>query len=417
MGSEDKFKIQKIKAREILDSRGNPTVEVDLFTAGGMARAAVPSGASTGTNEALELRDGGKRYGGKGVQKAVDNVNKLIARHVHGRDVRLQGELDEALIELDGTENKDKLGANAILGVSMAACRAAAMGKGVPLFVHIAGISGNKNMVLPVPSMNVINGGAHAGSSLAVQEFMIQPFADTFKEALRMGAETYQVLKGIVKEKHGKSAINVGDEGGFAPAIQDTEEAISLIMKAIEQAGYHGKIMLALDSAASGFYKDAAYHIDGKKLSTGGMVDYYAALAGKYPIISFEDPFEEEDWRGFTQLTQKVGQKVTVIGDDLLVTNVKRIRKAVEMEACNGLLLKVNQIGTVSEAIEAAKYAMQNKWKVMVSHRSGETEDSFIADLVVGLGTGLLKTGAPCRSERNAKYNQLLRIEEEMLSK
>ncbi|MFH0956928.1 MAG: phosphopyruvate hydratase [Candidatus Aenigmatarchaeota archaeon] len=417
MGSDEKFKIQKIKAREILDSRGNPTVEVDLFTSAGMARAAVPSGASTGSQEALELRDGGKRYGGKGVQKAVENVNKLIARHVHGRDVRLQGELDEAMIELDGTENKEKLGANAILGVSMAACRAAAMGKGVPLFVHIAGISGNKNMMLPVPSMNVINGGAHAGSSLAVQEFMIQPFADTFKEALRMGAETYQVLKGIVKEKHGKSAINVGDEGGFAPAIDSTEEAISLIVKAIDQAGYHGKIMLALDSAASGFYKDATYHIDGKKLSTGGMVDYYAALAGKYPIISFEDPFEEEDWRGFAQLTQKVGQKVTVIGDDLLVTNVKRIRKAVEMEACNGLLLKVNQIGTVSEAIEAAKYAMQNKWKVMVSHRSGETEDSFIADLVVGLGTGLLKTGAPCRSERNAKYNQLLRIEEELLSK
>jgi enolase len=417
MGSDEKFKIQKIKAREILDSRGNPTVEVDLFTGAGMARAAVPSGASTGAAEALELRDGGKRYGGKGVQKAVENVNKLIARHVHGRDVRMQGELDEAMIELDGTENKEKLGANAILGVSMAACRAAAMGKGVPLFVHIAGISGNKKMSLPVPSMNVINGGAHAGSSLAVQEFMIQPFADTFTEALRMGAETYQILKGIIKEKHGKSAINVGDEGGFAPAIDSTEEAISLIVKAIEKAGYHGKIMLALDSAASGFYKDATYHIDGKKLSTGAMVDYYAALSSKYPIILMEDPFEEEDWRGFTELTKKIGPKVTIVGDDLLVTNVKRIKKAVEMGACNGLLLKVNQIGTVSEAIEAAKYATSNGWKVMVSHRSGETEDSFIADLVVGLGTGLLKTGAPCRSERNAKYNQLLRIEEEILSR
>jgi enolase len=416
-GSSDRFKIQKIKAREILDSRGNPTVEVDLFTGAGMSRAAVPSGASTGTHEALELRDGGKRYAGKGVLKAVENVNKLIARHVHGRDVRLQGELDEALIELDGTENKGKLGANALLGVSMASCRAAAMGKGVPLFAHIAEISGSRKMVLPVPSMNVINGGAHAGSSLAVQEFMIQPFADTFSEALMMGAETYQILKGIVKDKHGKSAVNVGDEGGFAPPIENTEDAISLIVKAIEKAGYHGKIEIALDSAASGFYKDGAYHVDGRKLSTGQMVDYYKALAAKYPIISFEDPFEEEDWRGFTELTKQVGQKVTVIGDDLLVTNVKRIKKAVEMGACNGLLLKVNQIGTVTEAMRAAKYATENDWRVMVSHRSGETEDSFIADLVVGLGTGLLKTGAPCRSERNAKYNQLLRIEEEMLSK
>ncbi len=413
----DKFKIEKIKAREILDSRGNPTVEVDVYTWAGMARAAVPSGASTGKHEAVELRDGGKRYGGKGVLNAVENVNGLIAGSLKGKDVREQAKIDEHLIELDGTENKSKLGANALLGVSMAVCKAAAMGKGMSLFKYIASLAQTKDMKLPVPSMNVINGGAHAGNKLDIQEFMIQPFGDTFAESMRMGAETYHVLKKIIKEKHGQDAINVGDEGGFAAPINSTTEALDMITKAIDEAGYHGKIMIALDSAASGFYKDGNYHLDGKKLTVEELVDFYADLSKKYPILSMEDPFDEEDWHGFAALTEKIGKKVTVIGDDLLVTNVKRIKKAVEMDACNGLLLKVNQIGTVTEAMHAAKYAMENGWRVMVSHRSGETSDSFIADLVVGLNTGIIKTGAPCRSERNSKYNQLIRIEEEMLGK
>ncbi len=410
----EKFKIKKINAREILDSRGNPTVEVDVYTGFGLSRAAVPSGASTGKHEAVELRDGGNRYGGKGVLKAVGHVNGILAKNIEGMDVTLQGKIDEHLIELDGTENKSQFGANALLGISMGACKAAAMGKGVPLFRYIASLSGNKKPSLPVPSMNVINGGAHAGNKLDIQEFMIQPFGDTFAESLRMGAETYHTLKGIIKKKHGMDAINVGDEGGFAPPIDSTTEALDLIMTAIDEAGYHGKIMLALDSAASGFYRDGSYHLDGKKFTTEELVEFYRELTEKYPIILLEDPFDEEDWHGFTALTEKIGSKVIIVGDDLLVTNIKKVEKAVKMSACNGLLLKVNQIGTVSEAINAAKLAMDNKWRVMVSHRSGETCDSFIADLVVGLGTGLIKTGAPCRSERLSKYNQLMRIEEEL---
>ncbi len=413
----EKSKIKKIKAREILDSRGNPTVEVDLYTGGGMHRAAVPSGASTGKHEALELRDGGKRYLGKGVLKAVGNVNNIIAPQLQGKDVTMQGEIDEELVELDGTEMKSNLGANALLGVSMAVCKAAAAAKGMPLFRYIAFLSENKDASLPIPSLNVINGGAHAGNALDVQEFMIQPFADTFAESIRMASEIYHTLKGILKKKYGPDAINVGDEGGFAPPLKGTEEAIELILKAVDDAGYHGKVEIALDSAASGFYVNGKYNLEGKRVGTEGLVDWYADLVGKYPIISLEDPCDEEDWHGFVSLTEKVGSRVTVIGDDLLVTNIKRIHKALEMGACNGLLLKVNQIGTVSEAIAAARLAMENKWKVMVSHRSGETCDPFIADLVVGLGTGIIKTGAPCRSERLSKYNQLLRIEEELLGK
>lgn len=413
----EKSKIKKIKAREILDSRGNPTVEVDIYTGHGMQRAAVPSGASTGKHEALELRDGGKRYLGKGVLRAVENVNKIIAPQLQGKDVTGQGEIDEELIEMDGTEMKSKLGANALLGVSMAVCKAAAVAKGMPLFSYIAFLSENKDAMLPIPSLNVINGGAHAGNALDVQEFMIQPFADTFAESIRMASEIYHTLKGILKKKYGPDATNVGDEGGFAPPLKSTEEAIELILKAVDEAGYHSKVQLALDSAASGFFENGKYNLEGKRIGTDGLVEWYADLVGKYPIISLEDPCDEEDWHGFVSLTEKVGPKVTVIGDDLLVTNIKRIHKALEMGACNGLLLKVNQIGTVSEAIAAARLAMENKWKVMVSHRSGETSDSFIADLVVGLGTGIIKTGAPCRSERLSKYNQLLRIEEELLSK
>ncbi|MBN2330740.1 MAG: phosphopyruvate hydratase [Candidatus Aenigmarchaeota archaeon] len=413
----EKFKIKRIKAREILDSRGNPTVEVDLFTGHGMSRAAVPSGASTGRHEALELRDGGKRYLGKGVLKAVENVNSIIAPQLLGKDVTRQEEIDEELVELDGTENRSKLGANAMLGVSMAACKAAASAKGMPLYRYIAFLSENKDPNLPIPSLNVINGGAHAGNALDVQEFMIQPFADEFRESIRMASEIYHTLKGILKKKYGPDAINVGDEGGFAPPLKSTAEAIELILKAVDEAGYHGKVQIALDSAASGFFDKGKYRLEGKRIGTEQLVDWYADLVGKYPIISLEDPCDEEDWHGFVSLTEKVSPKVTVIGDDLLVTNLKRIHKALELGACNGLLLKVNQIGTVSEAIAAARLAMENKWKVMVSHRSGETCDSFIADLVVGLGTGTIKTGAPCRSERLAKYNQLLRIEEEMLAK
>jgi enolase len=413
----DRFKIKKIRAREILDSRGNPTVEVDVHTGCGLARAAVPSGASTGTHEALELRDGGKRYLGKGVLRAVEHVNRIIAPEMQGQDVRKQAEIDEDLVELDGTENKSKLGANALLGVSMAVCKAAAMGEGVPLFSHVAFLAGNKKPVLPIPSLNVINGGAHAGNELDIQEFMIQPFAENFRDSIMMASEVYHTLKELLKKKYGRIAINVGDEGGFAPPLKSADEAIGLILKAAEEAGYHGKVEVALDCAASGFYKDGKYHLDGKKLSTGELIDWYAEMVRKYPIISIEDPFEEEDWHGFVALTEKIGSKVIIIGDDLLVTNVKRIKKAIEMGACNGLLLKLNQIGTVSEAIAAAKLAMENKWRVMVSHRSGETEDSFIADMVVGLGTGLIKSGAPCRSERLAKYNQLLRIEEELQAK
>ena len=412
-----KFNIKQIKAREILDSRGNPTIEVEVHTAGGVFRAAVPSGASTGKHEALELRDGGRRYGGKGVLKAVGHVNRIIGPAIKDDDVCKQEEIDKELIELDGTENKSKLGANALLGVSMAVCKAGASAKGMPLYRYIASLAESKKMVLPVPSLNVINGGAHAGNALDIQEFMIQPFAGSFSESIRMGAETYQVLRGILKKKHGPDAINVGDEGGFAPPLNSTTEALDLLVKAIEEAGYHGKIEIALDCAASGFHEKGRYKLDGKGLSTDKLVDWYAALVKKYPIISIEDPFEEEDWRGFVELTERMGKEVTIIGDDLLVTNPKRIKKALDMGACNGLLLKVNQIGTVSEAIQAANLAMSNGWKVMVSHRSGETEDSFIADLVVGLGTGLIKSGAPCRSERLAKYNQLLRIEEELAAK
>jgi enolase len=409
-----KYSIRKIKAREILDSRGSPTLEVDVETGTGLSRASVPSGASTGKHEAVELRDGGRRFGGKGVLKAVRNVNNIIATALRGRDVRNQNEIDEELVELDGTSNKSSLGANALLGVSMAVCRAAAQAKGIPLYEHLALLSENKGRALPIPSLNVINGGAHAGNELDIQEFMIQPFGSSFSESLRISSETYQVLKGILLKKHGKSAVNVGDEGGFAPPLRSTGEALDILVKAIEESGYRGKVEMALDAAASVFFKKGAYHIEGKSLSTGQMIDFYSDLVKTYRIISVEDPFDQEDWRGFVEFTERLGPKVLVVGDDLLVTNPGRIRKAIETGACNALLLKPNQIGTVSEAISAGRMALDAKWKVMVSHRSGETRDPFIADLTVGLGAGLIKAGAPSRSERLAKYNRLLEIEEEI---
>lgn len=415
--------IKKIIAREILDSRGNPTVEVDVITDKGLSRASVPSGASTGIYEALELRDSEKRYDGKGVLKAVENVNKIIAPTLIGKDPKEQGKIDDSICMLDGTPNKGKLGANAILGVSMAVCKAGALEKGIPLYKHIADIAGVKEFIMPVPSFNVINGGKHAGNKLAMQEFMILPVgAGSFKEALRMGAEIYHALKKIIKAKYGLDAVNVGDEGGFAPDIQDNKEGLELLKKAIKKSGYTGKVRIGMDVAASEFYKEGKYDLDFKNPDNDGhmlknrdqMIKLYKEFIDKYNLISIEDPFDQDDWDSYTKLTEKVGKDVQIVGDDLLVTNSERIQKAIHHDACNALLLKVNQIGTVTEAIESCKLAQENGWGVMVSHRSGETEDSFIADLVVGLRTGQIKTGAPCRGERLAKYNQLLRIEEEL---
>ncbi|MBN2052984.1 phosphopyruvate hydratase [Candidatus Woesearchaeota archaeon] len=416
--------IQSVYAREIIDSRGNPTVEVDLITEDGLFRAAVPSGASTGAYEAIELRDGdNKRYMGKGVLKAVDNVNKKIAPLVKGTDPTKQFEIDQKMIAADGTETKSNFGANAILAISMAACRAGAGAKKVPLYQHIADLAGTKDFVMPVPSFNVINGGSHAGNKLAMQEFMILPLgAKNFHEAVRIGAEVYHNLKKVIKEKYGQDAVNVGDEGGFAPNIQDNREGLELLKEAIAKAGYKGKVKIGMDIAASEFYKDGKYDLDFKNPNNDGsmkktgdeMIELYKGFVKLYDIVTIEDPFDQDDWESYTKLTQQIGKKIQIVGDDLLVTNPKRIKIGIEKKACNSLLLKVNQIGTVTEAIQACKDAQKAGWGVMVSHRSGETEDSFIADLVVGLKTGQIKTGAPCRSERLAKYNQLMRIEEEL---
>ncbi len=409
--------IRKVTAREILDSRGNPTVEVDILTEDSFARAAVPSGASTGIHEALELRDGGKRYKGKGVKRAIKNIDAWIAPKIYDFDCKKQKQLDWLMLKLDGTKNKSNFGANAILAVSMAACKAAALSRGVPLYEYIGSLINNKNFVLPVPSMNVINGGEHAGNELDIQEYMILPTeAKSFSEAVQMCVETYQTLRKIIEKKYGKEAINVGDEGGFAPPLKKSKEPIELILKAIREAGYSGKIKLGLDCAASSFYnkKKNVYVLEGKKFHPMGLIDYYKELVKKYPVASIEDPFEEDDWENFFVLTKEIGKEVQIVGDDLLVTNVERIKRAIDLQACTALLLKLNQIGTVTEAIDACQLARKHGWNVMVSHRSGETEDTFIADLVVGLGTGQIKSGAPCRSERTAKYNELLRIEEEL---
>jgi len=413
-----------LHARQIFDSRGNPTVEVDLQTDKGIFRAAVPSGASTGIHEAVELRDGDKsRYLGKGVSKAVKNINEVMTVKLIGKDVTKQEELDNFMIELDGTDNKGKLGANAILAVSLAACKAAAAEKGVPLYRHIADLAGNKEILLPVPAFNVINGGSHAGNKLAMQEFMILPIgAESFTEAMRMGTEVYHNLKAIIKEKYGQDATNVGDEGGFAPAIQNNREGLDLLVAAIEKAGYTGKVKIGMDVAASEFFKDGKYDLDFKTKNNDGkfiksgeeMLSLYEEFVRDYPVVSIEDPFDQDDWDSYKKMTSKIGTNIQIVGDDLLVTNPKRIQRAIDEKTCNALLLKVNQIGTVTESIKACKMSQESGWGVMVSHRSGETEDTFIADLVVGLGTGQIKTGAPCRSERLAKYNQILRIEEEL---
>ncbi|XP_061822876.1 gamma-enolase isoform X1 [Nerophis lumbriciformis] len=418
-----RMSIVSIVAREILDSRGNPTVEVDLRTEKGLFRAAVPSGASTGIYEALELRDGDKsRYKGKGVLKAVGHINDTLgpALIASGVSVVEQEQLDNMMIEMDGTENKSQFGANAILGVSLAVCKAGAAEKDVPLYRHIADLAGNTELVLPVPAFNVINGGSHAGNKLAMQEFMVLPVgAESFKEALRIGSELYHTLKGVIQEKYGQDAINVGDEGGFAPNILENSEALDLLQTAIEKAGFSDKVVVGMDVAASEFYREGKYDLDFKSppdaerhISGEELADIYQSFVNNYPVVSIEDPFDQDDWEAWSRLTAQVG--IQVVGDDLTVTNPRRIEKAAEERACNCLLLKVNQIGSVTEAIQACKLAQANGWGVMVSHRSGETEDTFIADLVVGLCTGQIKTGAPCRSERLAKYNQLMRIEEEL---
>ncbi|MCD6373399.1 MAG: phosphopyruvate hydratase [Thermococcus sp.] len=413
---ENPFEITGVVAREILDSRGNPTVEVEVYTPVSMGRAAVPSGASTGTHEALELRDGGSRYHGKGVKRAVENVNKIIAPEIIGMDVTWQRDIDMLMLELDGTENKSNLGANAILGVSLAVAKAAANALGLPLYQYIGGTNA---YVMPVPMSNVINGGVHAGNELDFQEFMIMPVgASSFREAIRWVSETYHVLKKVIAERYGKNAVNVGDEGGFAPPMKEVTEPLDVLIKAIEEAGYKpgDEIAFALDAASSEFYDEAKgkYVVSGKEYDRGELLELYRELVTTYPIVSIEDPFQEEDWEGFVMITKELGRKVQIVGDDLFVTNPKRIRKGIEMGAANALLLKVNQIGTLSEAIDAAYTSFRAGYGVVVSHRSGETEDATIADLAVALNAGQIKTGAPARSDRNAKYNQLIRIEEEL---
>lgn len=409
-------KITDLKAREVLDSRGNPTVEVEVWTERAWGRAIVPSGASTGSHEALELRDGDKkRYDGKGVLKAVENVNTVLRRAVRGMEVTAQEEIDMKLLQKDGTELKSKLGANAILGVSMAAARCAAAGKKVSLFKYF---NAEANL-LPVPMMNILNGGKHADSGLDFQELMIMPVgADSFREALRMGAEVFHSLGGLLKDAGYKTTV--GDEGGFAPALKSHEAGFEMILKAIEKAGYQtGRdIVLAIDAAASEFYdaKKKVYKVKVKgkaeELKGGEMVDYLLKLAKKYPLLSIEDGLAEDDWAHWKLLKEK--SNVQIVGDDLLVTNTERIARAVEEDVANSVLIKLNQIGTVSETIEAIDLAEENDWTAVISHRSGETEDTFIADLAVGMGTGLIKTGSLSRTDRVAKYNQLLRIEEEL---
>lgn len=404
-------KIRKVIGREVLDSRGNPTIEVEVLTNNSKGRAMVPSGASTGIHEALELRDTKKsRYHNKGVLQAVKNV-KLISKKLKNLDVTDQRLIDQTMIDLDGTENKSKLGANAILGASMAAARCAANSLNVPLYKYL----NKRARTLPVPFANIINGGKHAANKLNMQEFMITPIkARNFRTATQMISETYQELKVILQKKFGQDSTNVGDEGGFAPPISTPEEALDLIEEAIGESGYSRKIKIAMDPAASEYYDiTGKYTPVNKKLSPSETIDFYQDLVKSYPIISLEDPFDQDDFESFKEFTKK-NKKLQIVGDDLLVTNPKRIRVAMNQKLCNALLLKVNQIGTLSQAMDAANMSLRNKWGVMVSHRSGETEDPFIADLSVALGNGQIKLGAPARSDRTAKYNQLLRIEEEL---
>lgn len=400
-------------ARQILDSRGNPTVEAEVFLEDGAhGQAGVPSGASTGVHEAHELRDGGDAYLGKGVLKAVENVNEEIADEIAGLEASDQRIVDEAMIALDGTENKSRLGANAILGVSIAVAKAAAESAGLPLYRYIGGPNAH---TLPVPMMNIVNGGAHADSGVDCQEFMIAPYGfETFSEALQAGAEVYHSLKSVIKDRG--LSTGLGDEGGFAPSVDSTSAAIDLIIEAIEKAGYKPgeQIGLALDVASSEFYSDGVYNFEGGKHNSEEMINVYAELVEKYPIVSIEDPLDEDDWEGWKTITERLGEKVQLVGDDFFVTNPARLARGIEEKAANALLVKVNQIGTLTETFDAVELAHRNGYRTMMSHRSGETEDTTIADLAVALNCGQIKTGAPARSERVAKYNQLLRIEQEL---
>jgi enolase len=408
--------IEEVVAREILDSRGNPTIEVDVYLEDGtMGRAAVPSGASTGTREAVELRDGdSSRYGGKGVMRAVENVNDVIANEVSGMEVTDQATVDQLMVDLDGTPNKSKLGANAILGVSLATAKAAAAWVGLPLYRYLGGANARR---LPVPMMNILNGGKHADNNVDLQEFMVMPTgAASFSEALRCGAEVYQALKKVL---HGQGlGTAIGDEGGFAPSLPHNEAAIQTIMQAVEAAGYEpgSDAAIALDPAASEFFREGKYHLagEGKVYSSEEMVDYYAALVDKYPIVSIEDGLAEDDWEGWGILTRKLGQRVQLVGDDLFVTNTEYLRKGIEIGVANSILIKVNQIGTLTETLEAIEMAKRAGYTAVVSHRSGETEDATIADIAVATNAGQIKSGAPARTDRVAKYNQLLRIQEEL---
>jgi len=410
-------KITKIKAREVLDSRGNPTVEVDVVTENGIFRAMTPSGASAGRHEALELRDGDKtRYFGKGTLKAVENVNKIIAPKIIGIDCRQQETIDSLMIKLDGTENKDKLGANAILPVSMAVTKAGATAKNLPLYLYIGDLFGVIPHKLPVPMCNVINGGKHAGQENSIQEHMLMPTgAKCFTEGIRVISESYHHLAKLLKKRFGAGGTLIGDEGGFAPAqLTDVNERLDLMLKTVENAGYEDMMKIALDPASSEFFYGGTYKIGDKSYSGGEMVDFYADLCKKYPIVSIEDGLAEDDWDSWVEITKKLGHTVQIVGDDLFVTNTKRIQKGIELKAANSVLIKLNQIGSVTETLNAIKMAHDEGWTAVVSHRSGETEDNFIADLVVGTSSGQIKTGAPARSDRNAKYNQLIRIEEEL---
>ena len=406
------LKIKDVIGREILDSRGNPTVEVDVILENGiLGRAAVPSGASTGEREALELRDGGDRFNGKGVLKAVENVNGPLRDLVIGMDAANQKELDYAIINLDGTDTKSKFGANAILGISMAAMKASALNEGKPLYRYVG-----DGIVMPKPMMNIINGGAHADNKLDFQEFMIIPQSDTIHDRVRVGAEVFHSLKKVLNEKG--LATGVGDEGGFAPDLQSNTEGFELIMEAIRKAGYEpGKdVCLAIDVAASEFYKDGKYNLvgEGRSLTTDELIDFYDELVNKYPIISIEDPVDENDWDGFTKVTERLGDKIQLVGDDLFVTNKKCLQMGIDHHAGNAILLKVNQIGTITETLETIDLAREHGYATIISHRSGETEDTTIADLAVGLNLGQIKTGSMSRTDRICKYNQLMRIEEEL---
>ena len=409
--------IAQVTARQVFDSRGNPTVEADVVLSGGaLGRAAVPSGASTGEHEAVELRDEAREYHGKGVLTAVANANNEIAEALVGYDARDQRAVDACMIELDGSPNKGKLGANALLGVSMAVARAAAAASDQPLYAYLGGIQARR---LPVPMMNIINGGAHADNNVDVQEFMILPTgASSFTEAMRMCSEVYHHLKKVLQSNNPPLSTAVGDEGGFAPNLGSNDEAVEVIISAIEKAGYAAgdDIQISLDVAASEFHKDGKYLLsgEGKTLDVEGMVERYMRLVDKYPVLSIEDPLDENDWDGWRMLTEKLGDKTLLVGDDLFVTNIEKLQTGIDTGVGNAILIKLNQIGTLSETIDAIELAHRNGYRAIVSHRSGETEDTFIADLVVATGAGLIKTGAPCRSDRVAKYNQLLRIEEEL---